>query len=215
MIDKLNFAKLNGLVPAIVQEATTNQVLMVGFMNREAVERTINDRKVTFWSRTKGRLWQKGETSGNTLALSSMHIDCDGDALLIRAIPAGPVCHTGSFTCFGEEKSAGSDGVLEGLQEIIRERAGTTSHESYTAKLLARGTPRVAQKVGEEAVETVVAAMQGDTKALKEEAADLLYHLLVLLRDQGVALADVTEVLKQRMLKPGGTESKGSAQVKS
>jgi len=210
MTDKLNFAKLNGLVPAIIQDTTTRQVLMVGFMNREAVEKTIQDRRVTFWSRTKGRLWQKGETSGNTLEVSSMQIDCDGDALLVRAIPAGPVCHTGSFTCFGEEKSAGDDAVLEGLAEIIRERQQQMSDDSYTAKLFRRGTPRIAQKVGEEAVETVVAAMQRDRESLKEETADLLYHLLVLLRDQGVALSDVTAVLKRRMVKSGTNEKRNS-----
>ncbi|MCX6132675.1 MAG: bifunctional phosphoribosyl-AMP cyclohydrolase/phosphoribosyl-ATP diphosphatase HisIE [Ignavibacteriales bacterium] len=208
MIDKLNFAKLNGLVPAIIQDTTTNQVLMVGFMNRDAVQKTIQERKVTFWSRTKGRLWQKGETSGNTLAVSSMQIDCDGDALLVRAIPAGPVCHTGSFTCFGEEKSSESDNVLEGLEEIIRERRQQKSAESYTARLFAQGTPRIAQKVGEEAVESVIAAMQNNKDALKEEAADLLYHLLVLLQDQGMALGDVTEVLKKRMVKPAIGETK-------
>ncbi len=211
MIDKLNFAKLNGLVPAIIQDTTTRQVLMVGFMNRDAVEKTIQDRTVTFWSRTKGRLWQKGETSGNTLSVSSMQIDCDGDALLVHAIPAGPVCHTGSFTCFGEEKSSGADEVLGGLEEIIRERREQKSTESYTAKLFAQGTPRIAQKVGEEAVETVVAAMQQNKDALKEEAADLLYHLLVLLRDQGVTLGDVTEVLKKRMVKRADGGKKVSA----
>ena len=208
MIDKLNFAKLNGLIPAIIQDTTTNQVLMVGFMNREALEKTIQEKKVTFWSRTKGRLWQKGETSGNTLAVSSMQIDCDGDALLIRAIPAGPVCHTGSFTCFGEDKSSGADTILEGLEEIIRERRQRTSSESYTARLFEKGTPRIAQKVGEEAVETVVAAMQNNSGALREEAADLLYHLLVLLQDQGLKLSDVTEVLKRRMIQPAGAEPK-------
>jgi len=204
MIDKLNFAKLNGLIPAIIQETTTNQVLMVGFMNREAVEKTIQEKKVTFWSRTKGRLWQKGETSGNTLSVSSMQVDCDGDALLVRALPAGPVCHTGSFTCFGEEKSLEADAALEGLEEIIRERRQQMSSESYTARLFEKGTPRIVQKVGEEAVETVVAAMQKDTNAVKEETADLLYHLLVLLQDQGLRLSDVTEVLKKRMQKLTG-----------
>jgi phosphoribosyl-AMP cyclohydrolase / phosphoribosyl-ATP pyrophosphohydrolase len=207
MIEKLNFAKLNGLIPAIIQDTTTNQVLMVGFMNRDAVERTIRERTVVFWSRTKGRLWQKGESSGNTLAVSSMQIDCDGDALLIRAVPAGPVCHTGTFTCFGEERSAGSGSVLEGLEEIIRERREQKSSGSYTAKLFAEGTSRIAQKVGEEAVETVVAAMGRDRSALQQEAADLLYHLLVLLHDQEVALGDVMDVLKKRMVKPAGGNS--------
>jgi phosphoribosyl-ATP pyrophosphohydrolase/phosphoribosyl-AMP cyclohydrolase len=213
MIDKLNFAKLNGLVPAIIQDTTTNQVLMVGFMNRDAVEKTIKEQKVTFWSRTKGRLWQKGETSGNTLAVSSMQVDCDGDALLVRAIPAGPVCHTGSFTCFGEDKSSGADAVLEGLEEIIRERRQHMLSESYTARLFEKGTSRIAQKVGEEAVEAVVAALQKDPAALKEEAADLLYHLLVLLQDQGLKLSDVTDVLKRRMIKPVGAETKKPSQA--
>ncbi len=208
MIDKLNFAKLNGLIPAVIQDTTTNQVLMVGFMNREAVEKTMQEKKVTFWSRTKQRLWQKGETSGNTLAVSSMQVDCDSDALLVRAIPAGPVCHTGSFTCFGEDKSRGADAVLEGLEEIIRERRQQMSSGSYTARLFEKGTPRIAQKVGEEAVETVVAAMQHNAGALKEEAADLLYHLLVLLQDQELRLSDVTEVLKRRMKPADGAESK-------
>jgi phosphoribosyl-ATP pyrophosphohydrolase/phosphoribosyl-AMP cyclohydrolase len=211
MIDKLNFAKLNGLIPAIIQDTTTKQVLMVGFMNRDAVEKTIQDNKVTFWSRTKGRLWQKGETSGNTLAVSSMQIDCDGDALLVRAIPAGPICHTGSFTCFGEDRSSGADAVLEGLEEIIRERRQQMSSESYTARLFEKGTSRIAQKVGEEAVETVVAAMQQESGALKEEAADLLYHLLVLLQDRGLKLSDVTEVLKRRMIKPAGVDTKNAS----
>ncbi len=122
MIDKLNFAKLNGLIPAIVQDTVTRQVLMVGFMNREAVERTLSDRRVTFWSRTKGRLWQKGETSGNFLDVTSVQIDCDSDALLIRALPAGPVCHTGSYTCFNEDKATEAESVLGGLEDIIRER---------------------------------------------------------------------------------------------
>lgn len=202
MIDKLNFAKLNGLVPAIVQDTVTRQVLMVGFMNREAVERTLRDRRVTFWSRTKGRLWQKGETSGNFLEVSSVQIDCDSDALLIRAIPAGPVCHTGSYTCFDEAKAAETESVLGGLEDIIHERRQQQSAESYTARLFQQGTPRIAQKVGEEAVEMVVAALQNDQTSLKEESADLLYHLLVLLQDRGLRLADVTAVLKKRMIKP-------------
>jgi phosphoribosyl-ATP pyrophosphohydrolase/phosphoribosyl-AMP cyclohydrolase len=201
MIDKLNFAKLNGLIPAIVQDTVTRQVLMVGFMNREAIERTLRDRRVTFWSRTKGRLWQKGETSGNYLEVSSVQIDCDADALLIRAIPAGPVCHTGSYTCFNEAKATGAEAVLEGLENIIEERRQQKSAESYTARLFQQGTPRIAQKVGEEAVETVVAALQSDQTSLKEEAADLLYHLLVLLQDRGLKLADVSAVLKKRMVK--------------
>jgi phosphoribosyl-AMP cyclohydrolase / phosphoribosyl-ATP pyrophosphohydrolase len=202
MIDTLNFGKLNGLVPAIVQDASTRQVLMVGFMNREAAEKTLQEGRVTFWSRTKGRLWQKGETSGNTLEVSSISVDCDNDALLIRANPAGPVCHTGSFTCFGEEREGDDDSVLDVLESIIRSRRQQMPTESYTAKLFQQGTSRIAQKVGEEAVETVVAALGTDRNALKEEAADLLYHLLVLLQDRGLALADVEGVLRKRMEKP-------------
>lgn len=202
MIDGLNFGKLNGLIPAIIQDASSNQVLMIGFMNREAAQKTLQERRVTFWSRTKQRLWQKGETSGNTLEVSSIHIDCDGDALLVRAHPAGPVCHTGSYTCFGESKSGSSNGVLSELENIIRERKQQMPSESYTAKLFRQGLPRIAQKVGEEAVETVVASMQGNRDALKEESADLLYHLLVLLQEQGLSLEEVTAVLQKRMQKP-------------
>jgi phosphoribosyl-ATP pyrophosphohydrolase/phosphoribosyl-AMP cyclohydrolase len=203
MIDKLNFDKLNGLVPAIVQDATTRQVLMVGFMNREAVAETLKEKKVTFWSRTKNRLWQKGETSGNTLALASMQADCDGDSLLIRAVPAGPVCHTGSYTCFGEEKSGTASSTLAQLEGIIHQRAQSLPSDSYTAKLLREGTGRIAQKVGEEAVETVVAALQKDPDAIREESADLLYHLLVLFEHEGIKLDDVSSVLKRRMEKKG------------
>ena len=204
MIDKLNFGKLNGLVPAIVQDASTSQVLMVGFMNRDAVAMTIEKNLVTFWSRTKSRLWQKGETSGNTLAVVSMSIDCDGDALLIKAHPAGPVCHTGTFTCFGEERIESGPSVIDTLEEIIQERARDLPDKSYTASLLKQGTGRIAQKVGEEAVETVVAAMQKNREAVKEESADLLYHLLVLLQDQGISVSEVSGVLKKRMEKGGG-----------
>jgi phosphoribosyl-ATP pyrophosphohydrolase/phosphoribosyl-AMP cyclohydrolase len=207
MIDKLNFTKMNGLIPAIIQDTSTHQVLMAGFMNREAVERTIQERRVTLWSRTKGRLWQKGETSGNTLQVSSIQTDCDGDALLVRATPTGPVCHTGSYTCFAETKALAAESVLEGLEAVIHERRKQMPAESYTSKLFAQGTPRIAQKVGEEAVEIVIAALQHNQDSLKEEAADLLYHLLVLLQDQGLSLSDVTAVLKGRMTKPGRTGS--------
>lgn len=205
MIDKLNFGKLNGLVPAIVQDASTSQVLMVGFMNRDAVARTIKEKLVTFWSRTKSRLWQKGETSGNTLAVVSISVDCDGDALLIKAHPTGPICHAGTFTCFGEEEAEDSRSVIDKLEEIIRERARSLPEKSYTASLLQQGTGRIAQKVGEEAVETVVAAMQRNREAVKEESADLLYHLLVLLQDQGIRVSEVSGVLRRRMEKTVGS----------
>ena len=196
MIDQLNFSKLNGLLPAIVQDAETRQVLMVGFMNREAVQETLNKSTVIFWSRTKQRLWQKGETSGNTLQLISAAADCDGDALLIQAKPAGPTCHTGTYTCFGEEKR---EDTLTALERTIQQRKRDMPNDSYTATLFARGTPFISQKVGEEAVEVLVASLQQDQSALKQEAADLLYHLLVLFVDRGISLADVTAILRERM----------------
>ncbi len=196
MIDQLNFSKLNGLLPAIVQDAETRQVLMVGFMNREAVQQTLNKNTVIFWSRTKQRLWQKGETSGNTLQFISAAADCDGDALLIQAKPAGPTCHTGTYTCFGEEKR---EDTLATLERTIQQRKRDMPNDSYTATLFARGTPFISQKVGEEAVEVLVASLQQDQSALKQEAADLLYHLLVLFVDRGISLADVTAILRERM----------------
>lgn len=196
IIDQLNFTKLNGLVPAIVQDAETRQVLMVGFMNREAVQKTLDEKKIVFWSRTKQRLWQKGETSGNTLELISVAADCDGDALLLQAKPDGPTCHTGNYTCFGEEKRTEA---LAALEQTIHQRKQQMPKDSYTATLFARGTPYISQKVGEEAVEVIVASLQGDQSALKQEAADLLYHLLVLFADRGILLQDVTETLNGRM----------------
>jgi phosphoribosyl-ATP pyrophosphohydrolase/phosphoribosyl-AMP cyclohydrolase len=197
--DKLNYEKLNGLVPAVIQDAGTNQVLMVGFMNKEALQKTLSDKKVTFWSRTKKRLWQKGETSGNYLEFVSMQSDCDNDSLLIKAIPHGPVCHTNQFTCFGEDEMKDVGGVLGKLEEIIRDRQRTMPEGSYTSKLFKEGTPRIAQKVGEEGVEVALAAVLGDKKRLTEESADLLYCLLVLLCQQGMSLEDVTTELRKRM----------------
>ncbi|MBI3789102.1 MAG: bifunctional phosphoribosyl-AMP cyclohydrolase/phosphoribosyl-ATP diphosphatase HisIE [Ignavibacteriales bacterium] len=199
LIDKLNFSKLGGLIPAIIQDANSLQVLMVGFMNRDAVEKTLAERKTIFWSRTKQRLWQKGETSGNTLEVLSVETDCDNDALLIKAIPLGPVCHTGTYTCFGEQSSKSSGDVFGQLEKIVRNRQEQMPEQSYTAKLFQEGTSRIAQKVGEEAVEVVVAAMQNDATALKAESADLLYHLIVLLREKGLSLNDVAEELRVRM----------------
>lgn len=209
MIDQLNFSKLGGLVPAVIQDANTLQVLMIGFMNREAVEKTLQERKAIFWSRTKQRLWQKGETSGNTLNVVSIEIDCDNDALLLKALPQGPVCHKGSYTCFGEDKAetprSKGDGqaqsVFDRLEAIITDRKKQLPEESYTAKLFHKGTTRIAQKVGEEAVEVVVAAMQHNAASIKAESADLLYHLMVLLKEQGLSLNDVAEELQSRMEK--------------
>ncbi len=199
MIDKLNFEKLNGLVPAVIQDARTNQVLMVGFMNREALEKTLADKKVTFYSRTKKRLWQKGETSGNFLEYVSMKKDCDDDSLLVKAIPHGPVCHTNQFTCFGEDEIVDTGSLLHRLEEIISDRRQKMPEGSYTTKLFKEGAPRIAQKVGEEGVEVAIAAVLGDKKRVAEESADLLYHLLVLLRHQGMKLEEVVKELRQRM----------------
>ncbi len=198
-MDKLNFEKLGGLVPAVIQDARTNQVLMVGFMNPEAFEKTLADRKVTFWSRTKKRLWQKGETSGNYLEYVSVQKDCDNDSLLIKAIPHGPVCHTNQFTCFGEDETIDVGSVLCRLEGTIRSRKQIMPEGSYTSKLFKEGTPRIAQKVGEEGVEVALASVLGDKKRFTEESADLLYHLLVLLCQQGLTLADVTKELRSRM----------------
>jgi phosphoribosyl-ATP pyrophosphohydrolase/phosphoribosyl-AMP cyclohydrolase len=198
-MEPLNFEKLGGLVPAVIQDVRTNQVLMVGFMNPEALEKTLTDKKVTFWSRTKKRLWQKGETSGNYLEYVSLQSDCDNDSLLIKAIPHGPVCHTNQFTCFGENETADVGAVLCRLEETIRSRKQIMPEGSYTSKLFKEGTPRIAQKVGEEGVEVALASVLGDKKRLTEESADLLFHLLVLLRQQDLMLADVTKELQGRM----------------
>jgi phosphoribosyl-AMP cyclohydrolase / phosphoribosyl-ATP pyrophosphohydrolase len=198
-MEQLDFEKLGGLVPAVIQDARTQQVLMVGFMNREALDRTVADRKVTFWSRTRQRLWQKGETSGNYLEFVSASADCDRDSLLVKAIPHGPVCHTGAFTCFGEKETADIGNVLRALETTILERQAVMPEGSYTSKLFSEGTPRIAQKVGEEGVEVALAAVLGDTQRLKEESADLMFHLLVLLRQLGLTLGDVAEELGRRM----------------
>jgi phosphoribosyl-ATP pyrophosphohydrolase/phosphoribosyl-AMP cyclohydrolase len=199
MNEKLNFEKLNGLIPAVIQDAATNQVLMVGFMNEEALEKTLSEKKVTFWSRTKKRLWQKGETSGNFLEFVSIQSDCDDDSVLIKAKPHGPVCHTNQFTCFGEDELINAGTVIGRLEEIIRDRQNKMPEGSYTSKLFKEGAPRIAQKVGEEGVEVAIAAVLGDRKRFTEESADLLYHLLVLLRQQGMSLLDVAGELRKRM----------------
>ncbi len=199
MKEHLNFDKLGGLVPAVIQDARTHQVLMVGFMNREALDTTFRDRKVTFWSRTRQRLWQKGETSGNFLEVVSASVDCDHDSLLIKAIPHGPVCHTGKFTCFGEKETVDIGQVLRSLEETIQKRQTKMPEGSYTSTLFKEGTQRIAQKVGEEGVEVALAAVVGDRKRLKEESADLVFHLLVLLRQLNMTMTDVAEELRRRM----------------
>ena len=192
---EVNFEKGNGLVPAVVQDARTGQVLMLGYMNDEALEKTLAERRVTFFSRSKGRLWTKGETSGNFLELRDIKVDCDKDTLLLQVVPTGPVCHTGAPTCFGDQ---GARGFLHALQETIEDRKGADPETSYTARLFSKGVNKVAQKVGEEAVELVIEAMDSNDELFLEEASDLVYHLLVLLSQRGLALSDVEEVLQKR-----------------
>ena len=193
----IDFAKYaDGLVPAIVQDSSKGTVLMLGFMNAEALEQTEASGRVTFFSRSKQRLWTKGETSGNFLNVESITPDCDNDTLLIKAHPAGPVCHTGAETCFGEP--ATSRGFLTELESVIASRKNEPIGNSYVSKLFAKGLNKIAQKVGEEAVEMVIAAKDDDIDAFKNEAADLLFHYLVLLRAKDVGLGDIISVLKGR-----------------
>jgi len=194
-LDSLKFDAA-GLITTVVQHAHSGEVLMVAWMNRDALALTLQRQRLVFWSRSRQQLWEKGETSGNTLTLVSLTADCDHDTLLARALPAGPVCHTGSATCFGE---AGSGvGFLANLQHIIARRASESPESSYTAKLLAAGTQRVAQKVGEEGVELALAATTNDRQKIIDESADLFYHTLVLLRAKDVSLEEVTARLAER-----------------
>jgi phosphoribosyl-ATP pyrophosphohydrolase/phosphoribosyl-AMP cyclohydrolase len=194
-LDELDFEKSNGLIPAIVQHADTRQVLMLGYMNLEAVQQTLDTRRVTFYSRSRQQLWEKGATSGNYLLLESIHPDCDQDTLLVLARPTGPVCHLGDDTCFQESPPSFS---IYDLERVVEQRSQASTESSYTARLIAKGVDKVAQKVGEEAVETVIEAIANRPEKFKEEAADLLYHLLVLLRTQGNTLADIERVLEGR-----------------
>ena len=194
---KLDFEKMGGLIPAIVQDNNTNKVLMLGFMNEEAYEKTKETGKVTFFSRTKNRLWMKGETSGNTLQVVSMMVDCDNDTILIKANPAGPVCHTGADTCFGE-KNVEDIMFLKYLQDFIEQRRQEMPEGSYTTSLFLKGVNRMAQKVGEEAVETVIEATNGTEDGFIYEASDLIYHLIVLLTSKGLRLEDLARELKKR-----------------
>ncbi len=191
----LNYEKYaDGLIPAIVQDAKTRDVLMLGYMNREAFEKTQSTANVTFFSRSRQKLWVKGETSGNYLKLVSMREDCDSDALLVLANPVGPTCHTGATTCFGEPEI----GTLVELEGVIADRRSKPTEDSYVSTLFAKGINKIAQKVGEEAVEVVIASKDDDIEAFKNEAADLLFHYLILLNAKGVSLGDVSDVLKQR-----------------
>lgn len=193
----IDFEKMGGLVPAIIQDATTKNVLMLGFMNEEAYQKTVETKKVTFWSRTRNCLWTKGETSGNFLNLVDIKIDCDNDTLLVKANPDGPTCHTGTDTCWGEENEMNPVLFLTELQDFINKRHEEMPEGSYTTKLFRDGINRIAQKVGEEALETVIEATSGGDK-LTYEASDLLYHLIVLLTAKGLRIEDVVRELQQR-----------------
>ncbi len=199
-IARLDFAKGGGLLPAIVQDAVTGAVLMLGFMSPEALSATLERRRVVFFSRSRGRLWEKGETSGHHLQVEAARADCDRDAILITARPEGPVCHTGTRTCFGDEEltAAGRLAFLAELERIVARRAAERPEGSYTARLLAQGARRLAQKVGEEGLEVALAAVGETDEALVREAADLLFHLLVLLRSRDIPLAGVVAELEAR-----------------
>ena len=196
MKNEIDFSKGSGLVPVIIQDDKTSAVLMLGYMNKEAYDKTMEDKIVTFWSRSKERLWQKGETSGNFLHLVSSHVDCDSDTLLLRIKPQGPTCHTGSYSCFDVQPDNLS--ILTELETVISQRARDLPEGSYTTSLFKGGTSLIAQKVGEEAVETVVAALDQNLERLHEESADLIYHLLVLLHNKGTTLSSVLSELEKR-----------------
>lgn len=192
-----DWEKGDGLIPAIIQDQVTGQVLMLGYMNREAADETVASGKVTFFSRSKTRLWIKGETSGNFLHYVSAELDCDRDTILIQAVPAGPACHTGSRTCFTDQLPNGV-GFLAHLQQLVQQRHAEMPEKSYTTSLFREGKSRIAQKVGEEGVELALARMKDDREEMANEAADLLFHMLVLLEDGELELDDVLKVLRQR-----------------
>ncbi|RPE09506.1 bifunctional phosphoribosyl-AMP cyclohydrolase/phosphoribosyl-ATP diphosphatase HisIE [Chitinophaga lutea] len=195
---QVNFAKSpDGLVPAVIQDAITSKVLMLGYMNQEALDKTLAEKKVTFFSRSKNRLWTKGEESGNFLHLVSAAIDCDQDTLLLKVHPVGPVCHTGADTCWNEE-NIDSTSFLHSLEQVIRDRRANPTEKSYTASLFAKGINKIAQKVGEEAVEVVIEAKDNNDELFLNESADLLFHYLILLQAKGFTLEDVISILKNR-----------------
>jgi len=195
-MNELDFAKGDGILPVIIQDSETRQVLMLGYMNREALDKTIAEQRVTFYSRSKKRLWTKGETSGNYLNVKDIKTDCDEDTILIQVRPIGPVCHTGSDTCFDETNE--DKHFLQHLERIIQQRRDEPSGESYTSSLFRKGMNKVAQKVGEEAVELVIEAKDDNDDLFLGEAADLMYHYLVLLAAKGKTLKDVIQVLESR-----------------
>ncbi|HEK2897103.1 TPA: bifunctional phosphoribosyl-AMP cyclohydrolase/phosphoribosyl-ATP diphosphatase HisIE [Proteus mirabilis] len=195
-VSQLDWEKVDSLMPVVIQNAISGDVLMLGYMNKEALNVTLESGNVTFYSRTKQRLWTKGETSGNFLKLVNIYPDCDNDTLLILANPIGPTCHNGTESCFAPAQSQW--GFLYELENLLRERKNASPDSSYTARLYASGTKRIAQKVGEEGVETALAATVNDREELKNEASDLLYHLMVLLQDQSLSLSDVIGCLQER-----------------
>ncbi|SFF98959.1 phosphoribosyl-ATP pyrophosphatase /phosphoribosyl-AMP cyclohydrolase [Prevotella sp. KH2C16] len=194
----INFDKMGGLVPAIIQDATTRNVLMLGFMNKEAYEKTINTGKVTFWSRSRNCLWTKGETSGNFLHLVEIKDDCDEDTLLVRVHPTGPTCHKGTDTCWGEDNEQNPLLFLTELQDFIEKRHEEMPEGSYTTSLFKKGVNRMAQKVGEEALEAVIEATNGSNEKLVYEAADMMYHLIVLLTSKNLRIEDIATELQRR-----------------
>ncbi|MGQ8821123.1 bifunctional phosphoribosyl-AMP cyclohydrolase/phosphoribosyl-ATP diphosphatase HisIE [Bibersteinia trehalosi] len=199
MINQINWQKVDNLLPVIVQNAQTCEVLMLGYMNQQALEKTLAEKRVTFYSRTKQRLWMKGETSGNFLNVVDMSLDCDNDTLLILANPIGETCHTGAESCFHQFGQEQPDWIFfSKLERMIAERKNADPESSYTAKLYAKGTPKIAQKVGEETVESVIAAMKNDREELVGEVADLAYHLTVLLHNADLSWAEVNAKLKER-----------------
>ena len=195
---KIDFEKGGGLVPAIVQDAKTKNVLMLGYMNQEAFDKTVETKKVTFWSRSRNCLWTKGETSGHFLHLVDIKVDCDNDTLLVKANPDGPTCHTGTDTCWGEENTSNPLLFLGELQDFIDKRHEEMPEGSYTTKLFKDGINKIAQKVGEEALETVIEATNGTSEHLVYEASDLLYHLIVLLASKNLRIEDIAEELHKR-----------------
>lgn len=203
-LERIDWNKSDGLVPAIVQDAVSGKVLMLGYMNRAALEATLARGRVVFFSRSKQRLWEKGETSGHTLQLVSCRVDCDADTLLLLAHPSGPVCHTGTQTCFGDEDLSAAEQLsfLTQLEQVIVQRRSQQPSGSYTASLFTQGIRRIAQKVGEEALEVALAAVVESDEALLNESADLLFHLLVLLQARSLSLEAVTQVLRRRHSEP-------------
>ena len=197
MLDKIDFSKYaDGLVPAIVQDIESGRVLMLGFMNATAIETTLSTKKVTFFSRSKNRLWTKGEESGHFLNYKDMLLDCDADSLLVKTVPVGPTCHTGSDTCFGEENNSAH--FLTYLETVIASRKNDSPDSSYVASLFSKGINKIAQKVGEESVELVIESKDDNDLLFLNEASDLLFHYLILLQAKGYSLQDVIEILKNR-----------------